>query len=168
MIQYPKHSIQRLKEDGNYFQKNAWFIGTREGGILLVHARQRGGAPTELAATKPSVLIRKILLKKETSSTQAKQFMRSPTKIKKPPVRRLFKCLPGKGLEPLSPCGQQFLRLSCIPIPAPRREIVYSYYSKSTAKTKAFLFALGAKRQLIQKPPGNFPRGRWFAPQTKT
>ena len=56
-----------------------------------------------------------------------------PCKIKKPPKWRFY-ILPGKGLEPLSPKGQWFLRPSCIPIPAPRR--------KSFVLRKSYIFIL--------------------------
>ena len=38
--------------------------------------------------------------------THTKQLVCSPLQNKKPPFQVVFIFLPGKGLEPLSPCGQ--------------------------------------------------------------
>ncbi len=45
-----------------------------------------------------------------------------PPRIQNPPIQASFSVVPGKGLEPLQPCGHRLLRPACLPIPPTRHE----------------------------------------------
>ncbi len=99
-------------------------------GIFL----QAGLAVFALRERCPFIRANKNIAAPFKSLTRIKQFMRSPVKIKNRHLGGFLNILPGKGLEPLSPKGQWFLRPSCIPIPAPRR--------KSFVLRKSYIFIL--------------------------